>query len=184
MGARLFGGELAGLYHVGHEAVVAGELLQLSLMQQVGARIAHLSYNKTLAFQYGGGAGCSHSLATASFVHSPQHGQVGGSHGISQRVCIRVAGRLFGNGVHGNFGSHLSSGVSAHAICHNEQGGRYHQAVFVVVANAAHVGSAAERGRGKAAGRLATRMHGGARHENLTRMATSPTFTTSLFLSA
>ena len=37
MMARFLGGELAGLDHVGHKAVVARELLQLAVMQQIGA---------------------------------------------------------------------------------------------------------------------------------------------------
>ena len=68
MDARLLGRELAGFDEVGHERVVARELLEAPLVEQVGARVAHLGDDEPLTFEHGGGAGGAHALATAALV--------------------------------------------------------------------------------------------------------------------
>ena len=183
--ARLFGRELPGLDHVGHQAVVARELLELALVQQVGPRVAHLGDDEPFALQHGSGHGGAHALAAPPLVGSDDDGAVRLLHGASQRLGVGMRGRALGQHVHGDFRSHLAGCVPAHAVGDGEQGGCHHEAVLVVVAQAADVRAAPERGGGALARvwRGLVRALGG-HQANLTRMATSPTLTTSPFLSA
>ena len=144
--ARFFGRELPGFDHVGHEAVVAGELLKLSLVQQVGARVSHLGNHQTLALEHGGGHGGAHALTAASFVGCLDDGAVCVLHGAAELRPVGMGGGLLGQHAHGNLGSHFARGVPAHAVGDGVQGRRDHEAVLVVVTQASDVGATAERG--------------------------------------
>ena len=152
MRARLFGRELPGLDHVGHQAVVARELLELALVQQVRARVAYLGDDQSLAFQHGRGHGGSHALAAAPFARCLDDGAVRLLDGAAERFPVRMFGGKFGQHAHGYLGRHFACGVAAHAVGDGEQGRRDHEAVLVVIAKAADVGAAAERGERPLAG--------------------------------
>ena len=101
--ARLLGGDLPRLDQVGHEAVVAGQLLQVPPMEKVGARVADLGDDEPLPFEHGGGARGSHALAAAAFVGGFQDGVVGGLHGASERFGVGVLGCAVGQDADGDF---------------------------------------------------------------------------------
>ena len=147
MDARLFGGNLAGFDKVGHERVVARDLLDLSLVEQICSRVAYLRDDEALAFEHRGGAGGAHALATAPFMRRLQDRVVRGLDGAPELVRIGMLWRPLGDDVDGDFGCNLACGVAAHAVCHHEQRRRHDERVLVVVAHAADVGSAAERRR-------------------------------------
>ncbi len=145
MVARFLGRELAGLDHVSHQAVIARELLELALVQQIGARVADLRDEQAFPFEHAGGHGGSHALAPASVAAGADDLAVRFLDGGLQSLPVGVLGRHFGQDVHGDFRCHLARGVTAHAVGDGEQRRAHHQAVLVVVAHAADVGSAAER---------------------------------------
>ena len=147
MDARLFGSNLAGFDKVGHERVVARELLDLSLVEQICSRVAYLRDDEALAFEHRGGAGGAHALATAPFMRRLQDRVVRGLDSAPELVRIGMLRRPLGDDVDGDFGCNLACGVAAHAVCHHEQRWRHDERVLVVVAHAADVGSAAERRR-------------------------------------
>ena len=173
-------------------------------MEQVRSRVAHLRDDEALAFEHGTGAGGAHALAAASFVRRLQDRVVRGLDGAPELVRVGMLRRPLGDDVDGDFGCNLACGVAAHAVCHYEQRRRHDERVLVVVAHAADVGSTAKRCRrsqapapvramplrGTLPARCAMRVmveglfvlnwH----YANLTRMATSPMFTTSLFFRA
>ena len=86
-----------------------------------------------------------------------------------------MLGSLLGQDLDGDLGGYFAGCMTAHAVRHGEQGRGHHQAVFIVIADAAHIGAASEEAGGAPAG---------SHYAYLTRMATSPTVTTSLLLSA
>ena len=150
--ARLLGRQLAGLDHVGHQAVVARQLLQLPLVEQVGARVAHLGDDQPLAFQH------RRRCTWCPCPRGPRPRARPAARRGSRPPRPRPArsrrdgqGARLGQHVHGDFGRHLAGGVPAHAVGHGEQRRRHHQAVLVVVAHAAHVRAAAEGAGGRAA---------------------------------
>ena len=159
--------------------------LELALVQQIGAGVAHLGDDQALALQHGGGHGGAHALAAPPFVGGAYDGAVRLLNGASERLGVGMRRSALGQHVHGDFRGHFAGGVTAHAVGDGEQGRRYHEAVLVMVAQAADVRAAAERGGGALARvrRGLVRALGG-HQANLTRMATSPTLTTSPFLSA
>ena len=162
------------------------ELLELSIMQKVCARIANLGDDQALAFQDGSGAGCAHASAAASVFGGCDDFQVRRFYRASQGLGIRRFGSLVcqdgGRDLRGDF----ACGVTAHAVRHSEQRGRDDQTVLIVVAHAADVGAASEFGESTTAGarRRAIRMLAIGHYARLTRMETSPIVTTSLLFSA
>ena len=183
---RFLGGELAGLDHVSHKAVVARELLQLAVMQQIGARVADLCDDQALVFQHAGGKGGAHAVAAAPVARRADDLAVRFFDGVLQDGAVEVFRSQLGQHVHRYLRGHLACGVAAHAVGDGEQRRGYYQAVLVVVAYAADVGSASERGDGAFAralsGTVGTLITG--HYANLTRMATSPTLTVSPLRSA
>ena len=144
MDARLFRGNLAGFDEIGHERVVARELLDLPFVEQVRSRVAHLRDDEALAFEHGAGAGGAHALATAPLVRRLQDRVVRGLDSAPELVRVGVLRRPLGDDVDGDLGCDLARGVAAHAVCHHEQRRRHDERVLVVVAHAADVGSTAE----------------------------------------
>ena len=124
--------------------MVAGELLQLPFVKQIGARVAHLGDDERLLLKHGGGAGAAHALAADAFAGGAHDGAVRFFHGVAERRGIGVCRGRSPDDVHGDFGRHLPGGVAAHAVGHHVQRRRDGQAVLVVVAHAADVGAAAE----------------------------------------
>ena len=181
MMARFLGGELAGLDHVGHKAMVARKLLQLAVMQQVGARVADLCDDEALVFQHASGKGGAHAFAAAPIARRADDLVVGFFDGVLEGSAVKVLRGQLGQHVHRYLRCYLACGVAAHAIGDGEQRRGHHQAVLVVVAHAADVGSASERGDGASARALsgAVRTFITGHYANLTRMATSPTLTVS-----
>ena len=148
MVSRFFGGELPRFDHIGHEAVVARELLELSLMEQICARIAHLGEHETFAFEYGGRHGAAHALPPDTVFHAADDGAVRFRHGKAERFAIGAVGGVFRQGINCDFRSDLACGVASHAVGDGEQGRCDDEAVLVVVAHAPDVGAAAEGGGG------------------------------------
>ena len=136
---------LPGFYVVGHQAVVAGYLLQHAVVGQVRARIAHLRDDQPLVLEDGGGAGGAHALAAVAFAGCLDDGQVGFLDRLSQRCGVGGARRTAGDDVHRYIRCHLARGVAAHAVAHHVQRRRDRERVLVVVAQAADVGAASER---------------------------------------
>ena len=183
-------GKLAGLYHVGHKAVVAGKLLKASLVQQVGARIAHLGDYQALAFQDGGGKRGAHALAADALAGRLDNLEVRGNHGAGQRIAIGAGGCQLGQGVDGHLGGNLACFVAAHSVGNGEQRRGNHQAVLVVLAHMAYFRAASEERLrawlvgGLALGACIALFWHVAAHllhywAYLTRMVTSPTVTLS-----
>lgn len=148
---RLFRGELARFDHVGHEAVIARELLQGALVQQVGTRIPYLGDNQALAFEHGSRHRRAHALAAASFARRLDDGAIRILDCAGELLAVRMLRSAFGQHVDGDFGCHLAGRMAAHAVGDDEQRRCDDKAVLIVIAQAADVGSAAECGDGSAA---------------------------------
>ena len=91
-------------------------------------------------------------LAAAPFARCLDDGAVRLLDGAAERFPVRMFGGKFGQHAHGYLGRHFACGVAAHAVGDGEQGRRDHEAVLVVIAKAADVGAAAERGERPLAG--------------------------------
>ena len=89
------GVSLPAFYHVGHQAVVARKLLEPSLVQQICARISHLSDDQAVFLENGGGHGGAHASTSALFVRGQDDGAVCVLDGASERGGVGGVGRFF-----------------------------------------------------------------------------------------
>ena len=124
--------------------MVACNLLQPSLVEKVGARIAHLRNDKPLAFEHGCRHSASHTLAPAVVLGSSYYFEVGLYDGIPQGLTVCLVGTESLERIDGHLRGDFSRGMSAHSICYGEEGRRYKQTVFVILAYLPYVGSASE----------------------------------------
>lgn len=116
MRARFFGGQLAGFDHVGHQAVVARELLELALVQQVRARVAYLGDDQSLAFQHAAVMVVPMPWRPRPSQRCLDDGAVRLLDGAAERFPVRMFGGKFGQHAHGYLGRHFACGVAAHAV--------------------------------------------------------------------
>ena len=137
--AGLFLGDAALVDEVCHQRVVARDALQGALVQQVGARVAHLRDDELVVEDLRSGHGGAHARAPHALGRGADDGDVGRAHGVGQALPVRGAGGLLQQGVDGYLAGDLSRLVAAHAVCYHEQRGRGDEAVLVVLAHAAHV---------------------------------------------
>ena len=147
---RFFRRDLARFDKQRHKRVVARDLLQVALVQKVGARVAHLRNKQALSLDHSGGERAAHAFGAMAVFHGAHDGVVGGDHGVGQGVGVQRCGRLLFKHGYGNLRCHFAGFVSAHAIGHGVQRRRCHVVIFVVIAHAAHVGARAVRGNGAA----------------------------------
>ena len=140
MHARFFGGDLTSFDEVGHERVVARDLLQVSFVQKVGARIAHLRDEQAFAFEHGCGERGAHAVASDALAGGLHHVVVGCFDRSGEPFGIEMAWREFGKRIHGDLGSDLA----AHAIRYGEEWRNDDKAVFIVIAHVANVRAASE----------------------------------------
>ena len=139
MVAGFFLGDAALLDEVCHERVVARDLLERPVVQQVGARIAHLGDDYLVIEDEGCGHGRAHARAAAAVFGAFEHGGVCLPDGFCERVGV---GRMRGELAHrldGDGACHLACLVPAHAVGDHEQRGRDEHAVLVMLAHVADV---------------------------------------------
>ena len=177
MNAGLGLGDLAGFNKIGHQGMVAGELLHLPLVQKVGPRVTHLGDDELVLLQHGGGAGAAHAGAADALASGADDGEVSLFHGLSQSRGIGVRRRAVADDVHGDFRGHFPRGVASHTVAHHVQRRGNGQRVLVVLAHAADVGATAE-----SSAALLALCPG--HYWFLTRMSTSPMVTRSLLRRA
>ena len=154
-------------------------------MQQVGTRIADLSHHEANPVEHGGSHGGSHALLAASVDCGANDRAVRFDHGARERIAVGGVGCVFDKRLDGDFAGDFTCRMAAHAVGDGEYGRGYGQAVFVMVANEADVGTGAVFGQidlGMAAAALGLLC--GGHYSYLTRMVTSPILTTSPLLSA
>ena len=141
MHAGLFFGDFARFNHVGHERMVARDALKVAAMQQVGARIANLRHHEANSVDHGGGHGGSHALFAAPVDRGANNRAIRFDHGARKRIAVGGVGRVFDKRLDGDFAGDLACRMAAHAVGDGEYGWSHGQAVFVVVANQADVGT-------------------------------------------
>ena len=176
--SRLGLGDLARFDKVGHQAMIARELLDAPVVQKIGTRVAHLGDHHALARHLGGRHGGAHAFAANALTRGFDDVEVGRFHGADH--ALRVLDGI-GQVLHradGHLGSNLARLMAAHAVAHDEQGRSNKKAILVVLADQAHVGARAEAAMGN---RVLGRgdVCGDVHYSNLTRMVTSPTITRS-----
>ena len=117
-------------------------------MQQIGTRVAHLGDDQAFFLQDSGSAGAAHTRTAHTLPCRLDNSQVRLFHRLAERGRIGVVGRALRDNIYGDLRGHLAGGVAAHAVAHHIQRGRHRQRVFIVVAHATHIGTAAEGGIG------------------------------------
>ena len=143
MDAGLVGRNLAGVHELFHIGVVAGHANQRALVEQVGARVAHVGDGERVVFDIGAGGRATHAGLAQAIQGGLDHSGVGGLDGCSQACRI---GRLRGclcDGLDGDGGGYLTGGVAAHAIAHAKERRLHQIGILVVRAHAANVGASA-----------------------------------------
>ena len=136
---RMHGGlglaELAAAHHLLGQAVVDGDLRQLSVVVAVGARVAHVDEGDDVAVvlvdQGGGGEGGAHATQLGVVEAVLEHHPVGLGDGLGQPRPGGLGAEGAGQGVDGQAGRHLPAGVAPHAVGHGEQCPRLDREVLV-----------------------------------------------------
>ena len=152
VGGGLVGAELALPDQVLHQAVVLGEPAQFPLLEQVGARVAHVDDDEALLpvhlHQRHRGQRRPHPPEVGVVLGSIPDGRVGPAGGFDQPVRAPVLLERLAERPDGRERRHLSAPVAAHAVGHREEGLGDDEVVLVVAAHATGVGRRAEAERG------------------------------------
>ncbi len=118
-------GNLPRLDKIGHKRMVAGELLELPLVQQIGTRVAHLGDDQAFFLQDSGSAGAAHTRTAHTLPCRLDNSQVRLFHRLAERGRIGVVGRALRDNIYGDLRGHLAGGVAAHAVAHRVQRGHH-----------------------------------------------------------
>ncbi len=160
---RLGGGQLAGPDHLLGQAVVRGDLGQLTVMEAVGAGVTHVDQGQhvltVLVDQAHGRERRAHppELGVVPAV-LPDHG-VGLGHRLGEAGSGGLPPEGHRQGVDGQPGGHLTTGMAPHAVGHGEQRGRLDGQVLVDRADQAGVGGRSRAEEGHLTSRPRTRCH-------------------------
>ena len=116
----LFRGDAARFYHVGHEAVIAGNLLKASVMQQVGAGVAYMGDGDTALLYDGSGHSGAHALeARLAGFFDDRH--VGVDDCLAKVLYVCAGGSELLQSLDGGFGSDIACRMTAHAVSYGEE---------------------------------------------------------------
>ena len=121
----LLAGEAAGLDEVLHEGVVGGDLGELAVAQEVGARVADVDHGELVAGPHNGDAGGAQARQLGAGGGAGDQVGVGCLHGVAQQA-EQIAG-LVGVGIEryevvdGDGGGDVAAGGPAHAVAQDHQ---------------------------------------------------------------
>ena len=141
--AGLVGRNLASIHELLHVGVVAGHADERTLVEQVGARVAHVGDGERVVFDVGAGGRASHAGFAQAVEGGLDHGGVGGLDGCCQARGVGGLRRRLGDGLDGDGGCHLAGGVSSHAVAHAKERRLHQIGVLIVRAYASDVGAGA-----------------------------------------
>ena len=141
--AGLVGRNLAGVHELLHIGVVAGHADERALVEQVGARVAHVGDGERIVFDVGAGCRATHAGFAQAVERGLDHGGVGCLDGCGQSRGVRGLRRRLGDGLDGDGGCHLAGGVSAHAVAHAKERRLHQIGVLVMRTHAADIGAGA-----------------------------------------
>ena len=96
--------------------MIAGDLPQLSVMQQIASGVSHMREDQPVAEPQGSGKGGPHAEQPVVFEAASHDGSVGFHHGFPQSVGPGRSGIHGEQGATGRLGSDLSSPGPAHAV--------------------------------------------------------------------
>lgn len=142
-------GQAALLDEVGNEGVIARDALELVVVKEIRARIAHLCDDGLVFVDEGGGEGRSHARFARTVLGAAQDGLVCLDDGCAKCLGARALGSMGFHGGHGDLARDLAGLVSAHAVCDDEERAFYQVAVLIVLAYASDI-----RARGERSGRV------------------------------
>ena len=135
--------DLAAALQLGHQRVIARELLELAVAQAVGAAVAHVREAHLVAVDLGQRERGAHSAARLVRHREVVDAPVGLAHDVRQlrlRRLTRLGGAL--HGLHGHGRRHLTGLCPTHPVRHGEQRRIDDERILVGAALAADVRAA------------------------------------------
>ena len=139
-------GDAAGVDEMLHIAVVAGDAAQMTIAQQIGARIADVGDDPVAGHQRHRGDGGAHAgefaFALGLADDGVMRGHDGGLHHMGNRRDIAVGVVPFdvGQRPDGDGGCRVAAGVTAHAVADGDEMLAGEGGILVVRAHGAHIG--------------------------------------------
>ena len=140
-------GETALVDHRLHEGVVAGDLGQLAVTQEVGARVADVEKTDAATVEEKRGERAAHALAARVLLHGGGDRVVAGVHRLGQCAGQVRAGLVLverGQCADHQLRGDLARGVPAHAVRERKKARAGESRILVVVSNQAEVGPGEE----------------------------------------
>ena len=132
---------LAGVHELLHVGVVAGHADERALVEQVGARVAHVGDGERVVFDIGASGCAAHAGLAQAIQGGLDYGGVGCLDGCGQACCVGgLRGRL-GNSLDGDGRGYLAGGVTAHAVAYAKERRLHQVGILIVRAHTANVGA-------------------------------------------
>ena len=143
-------GDLPRPLQLGHQRVVAGELLELAVAQQVAAAVADVAEAHAVGADQRGGQRGAHAPARLLGLREVVDPPVGGLGDLAQ-LALGLRGRAVHlvEGLDGYLRGDLAGLGPAHAVGHREHGRCLDERVLVGLALAAHVAQGGALGDGQ-----------------------------------
>ena len=143
MDASLVCRDLASVHEFFHIGVVAGHADECALVEQVGARVAHVGDGERVVFDIGASGCAAHARLAQAVQGGLDYGGVSGLDGCGQACCVGGLRGRFGNSLDGDRRGYLAGGVTAHAVAYAKERRPHQVGILIVRAHTANVGAGA-----------------------------------------
>ena len=123
--------------------MVAGHADERALVEQVGARVAHVGDGERIVFDIGASGCAAHAGLAQAIQGGLDYGGVSGLDGCRQACGVGgLRGRL-GNSLNGDGRGYLAGSVTTHAVAYAKERRLHQVGILIVRAHAANVGAGA-----------------------------------------
>ena len=135
--------DLAGVHELLHVGVVAGHADERALVEQIGARVAHVGDGERVVFDVGAGGCAAHAGLAQAVQGRLDYGGVGCLDGCGQACCVGGLWGRLGNSLDGDGRGYLAGSVTTHAVAYAKERRLHQVGILIVRAHAANVGAGA-----------------------------------------
>ena len=135
--------DLAGVHELLHVGVVAGHADERALVEQIGARVAHVGDGERVVFDVGAGGCAAHAGLAQAVQGRLDYGGVGSLDGCGQACCVGGLWGRLGNSLDGDRRGYLAGSVTTHAVAYAKERRLHQVGILIVRAHAANVGAGA-----------------------------------------
>ena len=131
--------DLAGVHEFFHIGVVAGHADERALVEQVGARVAHVGDGERVVFDIGASGCAAHAGLAQAIQGGLDYGGVSSLDGCRQACGVGRLRSCLGDGLDSDRRGYLAGGVTAHAVAYAKERRLHQVGILIVRAHAANV---------------------------------------------